>query len=89
MKNFMKNQKFNLIKIFLLKEKVFWKRTWAMHTKFNWFAKFTAFPIALIVIAIFHYAFAFMHFMFECFLWIFIRGQFELNMRKMQKQLSI
>ena len=41
----------------------------------NWLG----FIIATIFITPFHYMFAFMHFMFECFLWIFNRDQFKDN----------
>jgi len=82
-------KKFNLMKAFLLKEGVFWKRTWLMHTKFGWISKFLVFPLALILISLFHYAFAFMHFGFECFLYVAHRGQFQINLNKMKNQLVV
>ena len=78
-------KKTNLIKVFLLKEKKFWKRTWDMHKKFNWLGKLSVFLVSLIIITIAHYSFALMHFLFECFLWLFMRGQFKLNLIKLQQ----
>lgn len=85
----MGKKKFNLLIAFFLKESVFWKRTWTMHGKFNWFGKLTIFPISLLFLGIFHYVFAFMHFSFETFLWFVHRGQFNINLNKMRTQLSI
>lgn len=73
--------KTNLIKIFFEKEKAFWKRTWTMKKKLNWIG----FIIAVILISIGHYGFALMHFLFECFLWIFWRAMFRANLQKLQK----
>lgn len=81
--------KFNLMYVFLLKEVVFWKRTWQMHKKFKLAGKIFAFPIALLMVAIGHYAFAIMHFGFESFLWVVHRGQFKINLNKMKAQLSM
>lgn len=79
----MKKQKsLSLIKIFLLKEGVFWKRTWSMRKKSGWFG----FIIALPFLTLAHYAFALMHFLFECFLWIVMRPQFRANLQKLQLQ---
>ena len=76
--------KLNLIKVFLLKEKKFWQRTWEMKNKINLFW----FIIAIILISIGHYAFAFMHFLFECFLWLVARKQYRLNLYKLYKQVK-
>ena len=73
----------NLVQITRKKEIKFWKRTWLMHKKFNWGGKILIFPPSLILISIGHYCFTLMHFLFECFLWIFMRPQFNANMRKM------
>jgi len=81
------NIRYTLIGIFGIKECVFWKRTYNMHNKFNWVGKLSFFPISIILIAIAHYAFAFMHFLFETFLWIVCRGQFRINLNKMKTQL--
>ena len=75
----------NLIRVFLLKEKVFWKRTWTMRKRLSWFG----FAIGIIFIALFHYAFALMHFLFECFLWLAMRPQFKANMRKLELQVQM
>lgn len=82
----MKKQKnsHNLIRIFGLKEAKFWKRTWSMRKKLSW----VGFGIALIFITIAHYAFALMHFLFECFLFLFMRSQFKANMVKLRSQVA-
>lgn len=79
--------KFNLFKVFLLKEKIFWKRTWGMHKKFPWLFKLTLFPVTLLFIALFHYAFAFMHNAFETYLYFRDRERFNINLNKMKLQL--
>jgi len=84
----MAKKKYNLIQIFGLKEGIFWKRTWTMHTKFNWIGKLSMFPIALLLISLAHYAFALMHFLFESFLFMVHKGQFQINLNKMRTQLS-
>lgn len=81
-------KKYNLIQLFGLKEGVFWKRTFTMHKKFNWVGKLSMFPIALFLISLAHYAFAVMHFLFECFLFIVHKGQFQINLNKMRTQFS-
>lgn len=81
----MKKQKsLNLIRIFLLKEKVFWKRTWEMRKKAGWLG----FLIAIPLLTVAHYAFALMHFLFECFLWITMRAQYRENIKKLQVQIQ-
>ena len=79
----------NIFKVFWLKEKKFWKRTWTMHTKFNWFGKIIVFIPSILLIGIFHYAFALMHFGFELFLSIVIKDQFIRNMFILQKEALI
>ena len=81
----MKNIKsLNLIRIFLLKERVFWNRTWTMRKRTGWLG----FLIGLLFITVAHYAFAIMHFLFECFLWVVKRPQFKVNLQKMQTQMA-
>ena len=75
----------NLIKVFGLKEKAFWKRTWTMRKKLSW----VGFGLALIFITVAHYAFALMHFLFECFLWVVMKPQFKANLRKLQLQAQV
>ena len=72
----------NLIKVFYLKEVKHWKRTMTMRKKLSW----VGFIIALIFITAGHYAFALMHFLFECFLWLVMRPQFKANIRKLYAQ---
>ena len=64
-----------------MKEKKFWQRTLTMKNKLNWFW----FIIGLIIITIGHYAFALMHFLFECFLWVVMRDQYQQNLIKLAK----
>lgn len=78
--------KTNLIKVFVLKELKYWKRTWGMNKKFNILGKIIGFPIAFIIITICHFAFAFMHFVTECLLWVFARPIFKANLLKLQSQ---
>ena len=73
----------NLIQITRKKEVKFWKRTWEMHKRFNWLGKILIFPGSIILIAIGHYCFTLMHFLFECFLWVFFNSQFKANMKKL------
>ena len=78
----MKTKSLNLIKVFGRKEAKFWKRTMTMKQRMNWFG----FIIGLIFISIGHYAFALMHFLFECFLFVAMRPQFKANLNKMYLQ---
>lgn len=77
-----KQKSLSLIKVFILKEKDFWKRTWTMRKKSGWLG----FIIAIPFLTIAHYAFALMHFLFECFLWLTMKPQFRSNMKKFQLQ---
>lgn len=83
-----KAKKTNLLKIFLLKEKVFWPRTWGMHKKFPWLFKLTLFPVTLLFIAVFHYAFAFMHNAFESYLFFTDKDRFKVNLNKIELQMA-
>jgi len=74
--------KTNLLRVFYLKEIKFWTRTWTMKKKTGWFG----FLIAIPFLTIAHYAFALMHFLFECFLWVVMRPQFKVNLVKLQMQ---
>lgn len=50
--------------------------------------KLIAFPIIFILITFFHYCFAFMHAMFETFLFFFNKEQFNINMKKNYGKIS-
>lgn len=77
----MENIKTNLIKLFLLKERVHWKRIKLGFRQFDGLAgKILGGGIITVFITIFHYIFAFPHFIFECAMWCFVRGQFKMNM---------
>jgi predicted membrane protein len=65
------------------KEKIFWKRNWEMRRRFpDLISKIILFPIIFIIIALFHCAFAFMHFAFVGYLYIFNRKQYDKNIEK-------
>lgn len=74
-----------LLSIMAKKESLFWKRTGKMAEKFNTKAEFF---VATVLIALWHYAFAFMHFLFECALWAFRRRQFRRNMQRLGESLQ-
>jgi len=77
-----KKLKTNLFKAFWIKEKQFWSRSFEMRKKLGWFG----FTLGILLLSIAHYAFAFMHFMFECFLWIVMKDQYKSNILKMSKK---
>ena len=87
MKNKTKKQP-GLIKVFVLKEKAWWKRTIQMRKKFSGLGRIIGFPLAFILIFLGHISFAFMHFSFECFLWVVNRSHYRVNMRKLYAQVS-
>ena len=68
-----------LLKVVAKKEKVHWKRIVLMKEKIGWIG----FIILTILISIWHYMVALMHFLFECFLFVVYRSQFDTNMTKM------
>jgi hypothetical protein len=68
-----------LVKAMAIKERIFWKRTISMKKKIGWFG----FLIALVFITLAHYAFAFMTFMSEAFMWAIGSPQFKVNVAKM------
>jgi hypothetical protein len=66
------------------KELIHWRRTKQMLSKFpGWLSKATFGLIVVILITIFHYAFAIMHTLFELFLFVFMRDMFKANLQKM------
>lgn len=79
-------EKCNLLKVFLKKEKTFWKRTikGLNVKKADWVTKF----LVILFSALGHYVFAVMHFLFEVGLWIFCRPLFKQNLQALQKNLS-
>ncbi|MCK9575522.1 MAG: hypothetical protein WC979_02135 [Candidatus Pacearchaeota archaeon] len=82
----MESNKITLLKIFLLKEFVHWLRMGKLWTEIGTDigARFIAYPIIVILVSIFHYMFAFMHFAFETYLYISSREQFRQNLLKME-----
>jgi hypothetical protein len=77
----MKKEKISLIKLYLFKERVHYKRIKLgfLHFK-GLLGKILGGGILAVLITISHYIFAFPHFIFECAMWVFVRGQFKMNM---------
>ena len=77
----MENKRITLISLYLLKERVHWTRMQIGFRHFKGFlGKLIGGGLLLILTTIFHYIFAVPHFIFECFMWLFVREQFILNM---------
>ena len=76
--------KTTLATILWKKEKIHWKRTKQMFKKFpSVVGKATFGLIVVILVTIFHYAFALMHTFYEAVLFIFARDAFKANLQKM------
>jgi len=76
--------KTTLISILWKKEKVHWKRTGQVLGKFSgWLSKATFGLIVVVLVTLFHYAFALMHTLYEILLFIFARDAFKANLQKM------
>jgi hypothetical protein len=76
--------KTTLLQILWKKEKIHWKRVKEMFGKFGgWVVKLTLGLLVIILVTIFHYMFAFMHTLFELFLFIFARNVFKSNLQKL------
>jgi hypothetical protein len=76
--------KTNLFIILWKKEKIHWKRIAILFNHFNgWLYKLTFGLIVALLVTLFHYVFAFMHTLYEIFLFIFARDLFKANMQKM------
>lgn len=74
----------NLIKIMLKKETIHYKRMCQLFKMVEGFGgKCIAFPLMFIIITFFHYCFALMHFLFETFMYLCNRNQFERNVEKL------
>ena len=80
-------QKNNLIICFLHKEGIYWRRMWNMKKKKN--ANWIKWGISTFFVTLFHYAYALMHFLFECFLYVFNRKQFTQNLDKLNHQILL
>lgn len=78
----------SLIKILLKKEKIHYNRMIKLFGEVeNIGGKLIAFPIIFVLITFFHYCFAFMHTMFETFMYIFNRERFNINVKRLQRTL--
>ena len=73
--------KTTLIQILYLKEIIHWTRMKEMFSLMEGFlAMILIYPLLVILISFFHYAFALMHALFETFMFIFYNKQFKQNL---------
>lgn len=80
----MKNKNKNLIQVYILKEKIHWTRMRIGFNNFNTlFSKIIGGVILSTIISIFHYIFATPHFIMECIMFLFVRGQYRMNMKNL------
>lgn len=78
-----------LLKLMISKEKIHYFRLFALFPQCDGFVgKIIAYPIIFLLITFFHYCFAAMHFMFETYMYLFNREQFELNIAKLSNKLT-
>lgn len=76
--------KTTLFTILWKKEKVHWKRVKQMFSKFpSWIGKATFGLIVVVLVTLFHYAFALMHTLYEAVLFVFAKDLFKANLQKM------
>lgn len=76
--------KTTLAEILWKKEKIHWKRIEQMFRRFHgWLNKATFGLIVVILVTIFHWAFALMHTLFELLLFAFMRDAFKANLQKL------
>ena len=78
-----------LIKILWIKEGKHWGRMGDMLKAINSLpGKIISWPILCVIISVFHYCFAVMHFLFETFLYFFNHNQYQRNMLNLEKSLK-
>ena len=77
--------KTNLIKAFWIKENQFWKNLFKLHKKFNVFLKIfpLGFPLVCFLSVISHICITSMSLLFECYLWLFNRSRYKININNM------
>lgn len=76
--------KTNLIQILWKKELIHWNRIGKMFGRFpGWLNKATFGLIVVVLVTLFHWAFALMHTLYEILLFIFARELFKANLQKM------
>lgn len=69
------------------KEINYWVRMWELRKKISTvIGKIISWPILCILITPFHYAFSLAHFLFETFLFVTDRKQFEYNIKEHAKK---
>lgn len=77
-----------LIKVMLKKERDYYSRMFgAVRSVYGIVGKFIVYPIAFVIITMFHYMFAAMHFLFETWLFFFNRRQYEYNIERIQRKI--
>ncbi len=73
-----------LFKVLYKKELIYWNRiNLLFHDMEDIGSKIISYPIMVILLSIIHYCFIGMHFLFELFLYIFNRKQFNKNMNSL------
>jgi len=76
--------KTTLFSILWNKEKMHWKRIKQIFGKFNnWIGKISFGFVVVVLVTVFHYAFAVMHTLYEILLFIFTRETFKRNLEKL------
>lgn len=82
-------KKANLLKLFVQKERIFWKRNKTFFLEQTGKSdKLSAFLVILFVYPA-HYCFALMHFAFELFMWIFNQKQFQKNLKTLTSSIEV
>ena len=75
--------KTNLAIILWKKEKVHWRRMGKVFGEYNWIGKILIALPLVIILSLFHYAFAIMHTLFELFLFVFFKNAFRANLQQL------
>lgn len=82
----MENSK-SLISLMYKKEKIHWSRTLSIYNEIDDIGgKVISYPILVLLVSFFHYCFAFMHMLFEVYMFIFNRKRFYVNMKESHKK---
>lgn len=87
----MENKKVNkptLLWLMWKKDLIHWKRMRELYKEMDDLgSRFISYPIIFLIISVFHYMFAGMHFMFETYTWITNKTQFRKNMKNLTEKL--
>jgi len=80
--------KTNIFKVFFKKEKIHWKRMIKLFRELTGIGeRIISFPILVVLISIFHYAFALMHFLFESVMFFSNKEQYKHNIAVIDRNL--